>query len=140
VDNVTAPRITHRPNGVVVLTFPYSADLVAALKTRIPAYARRYDPDSHAWTVISSHADVATRLMLDVSPDVETVGVAAPDRGRPSSDDPWVILHLQPTAPLELVTAAHRCLAKLNHPDRGGDTSTMQRINRAADQIRSQES
>jgi curved DNA-binding protein CbpA len=43
---------------------------------------------------------------------------------------------LRPTAPPELVSAAHRCLAKLNHPDAGGNTTTMQRINGAVEQIR----
>ncbi len=140
---MTGPRITRRPTGDVVLTFPYSADLVAALKTRIPAYARRYDPDSHAWTVISSHADVATRLMLDVFSDVETVGAQTGptfDRGSDTREAALVVLHLRPTAPPELIDAAYKALARLHHPDRGGDTATMQRLNRAADQIRSQES
>jgi membrane peptidoglycan carboxypeptidase len=35
-----------------------------------------------------------------------------------------------------IVTAAHRCLAKLNHPDQGGSTITMQVINHAVEQIK----
>lgn len=133
---MTGARITYRANGDVALAFPYSADLVAALKSGIPSYARRYDPDTHVWTVGGAYASVAEQLMHDVFPNAEVVDDAAPDRGRQSSDDPWVILHLQPTAPPELVLAAHRCLAKLNHPDQGGSTATMQMINHAVERIK----
>ncbi len=40
-------------------------------------------------------------------------------------------LHLLPTAPPELVTAAYRALAQLHHSDRGGDAAAMVQINRA---------
>ncbi len=43
----------------------------------------------------------------------------------------YTTLHLLPDAPVELIKAAYRCLAKLNHPDRGGDEKAMQRINEA---------
>jgi hypothetical protein len=45
------------------------------------------------------------------------------------------MLHLLPSAPAELVKAAHKIMAKLNHPDLGGDIDTMQRINAAFDSI-----
>ncbi len=136
---MTAPRIARLWDGSVRLTFPYAAELVDALKVTVPGYARAYDPVTRAWTVMAAYAHVATGLMRDVFPDVEIVGAATPppfDRGRPSSDDPYQVLHLLPSAPPELVTAAHRCLAKMNHPDRGGSTATMQAINGAVEQIR----
>jgi curved DNA-binding protein CbpA len=45
--------------------------------------------------------------------------------------DAYAVLHLLPTAPPELIKAAYRCLAMIHHPDRGGDTEAMQRINSA---------
>jgi curved DNA-binding protein CbpA len=36
-----------------------------------------------------------------------------------------------PSAPPEVVKAAYRALAVLNHPDKGGETEVMQRINAA---------
>ena len=136
---MTMPTITRTWTGSVVLTFPYAAELVEALKDEIPVHARRYDPAVKAWTVSAAYSHVAARLMFEVFPDVEIVEQPRPgssDRGPRAGDDPWRILHLRPTAPPELVTAAHKCLAKLNHPDRGGSTATMQRINAAVDRIR----
>ena len=37
--------------------------------------------------------------------------------------DPYLILHVQPTAPSEVVEAAYRALAMLIHPDRSGSES-----------------
>jgi curved DNA-binding protein CbpA len=77
--------------------------------------------------------------MYQAFTDVEIIDVAAGptfDRGSGTRDDPYIVLHLRPTAPPELVNAAHKVLAKLNHPDAGGDTITMQRINSAVESIR----
>jgi hypothetical protein len=136
---MNVPLIARLWDGSVRLTFPFDRWLVDALKGEVPVYARTYDPDTRAWTITAAYAHVASRLMHDVFPDVEIVGAATPppfDHSRPSRDDPWVTLHLRPTAPPELVSAAHKCLAKLNHPDAGGSTALMQRINAAADRIR----
>jgi hypothetical protein len=48
----------------------------------------------------------------------------------------FATLHLLPTAPPELVQAAHRTLVKVHHPDVGGDTQVMTRINLAVQKIR----
>ena len=137
---MTAPRITRRWDASVVLTFPYSVWLVDTLKAEIPGHARTYDPLAKSWTITAAYASVAARLMHDVFPDVEVVDTAQAgppfDRGSGTRDDPYIVLHLRPTAPPELVNAAHKVLAKLNHPDAGGDTITMQRINSAVEQIR----
>jgi hypothetical protein len=45
-------------------------------------------------------------------------------------------LHLQPDAPPEVVQAAYKALVRLHHPDTGGNTRTMQEINRAMGKIR----
>jgi len=45
-------------------------------------------------------------------------------------------LHLLPSAPPELVTAAYRTLTTLHHPDHGGDTSAMIAINQAVATLR----
>ncbi len=38
---------------------------------------------------------------------------------------------------IELMEAGRRSMAKSHHPDHGGDTATMQRINRIVDQVKS---
>ncbi len=91
------------------------------------------------WTVTAGCFPVVFRLMHQTFLDVEVEERARPgassDRA-PHAGDPYAVLHLLPSAPPELVTAAHRCLAELNHPDRGGSTATMQAINAAVDAIR----
>ncbi len=129
---MTAPTITRTPDGRAVLKFPYDPWLVESLKTGIPGHARSYAPETKAWTVAPAYVAVATRLMLAAFPDVELVD---PSRTAPPSD-PYVVLHLLPSAPPELVTAAHKCLSKLHHPDKGGDTATMQAINAAAEALK----
>lgn len=48
---------------------------------------------------------------------------------------PHATLHLLRTAPPELVKAAFHCLAKLYHPDRGGDLAKMQALNSAYEKL-----
>ena len=43
----------------------------------------------------------------------------------------YAALHLQPGAPQPVVKAAYRALAQVHHPDAGGDTAVMARINAA---------
>ena len=44
-------------------------------------------------------------------------------------------LYLLPSAPKEVVRAAHRALAQIHHPDRGGNIEKMVEINLAFDRI-----
>lgn len=135
---MTQPTITRTHDGRAVLRFPYDQWLVESLKDSIPSHARAYDPVERTWTVTPAYVAVAVQLMLAVFPDVDLVdqsSTGSSDRA-PHAGDAYRVLHLLPSAPPELVTAAHRCLAKLNHPDRGGSTVTMQRINAAVEAIR----
>lgn len=66
--------------------------------------------------------------------------VAAPTPPPPppgvGSSGPYAVLHVASTAPLAVCEAAYRALAKLAHPDQGGSTQTMQRLNAAIETIR----
>lgn len=48
---------------------------------------------------------------------------------------PHATLHITEDAPKEVVASAYKALALKHHPDRGGDTETMARINDAYDQL-----
>ena len=136
---MTAPRIVRR-DGAATLTFPFDAWLVDALKAEIPGHARTYDPVAKSWTVAPAYVGIAIRLMYQAFTDVEIIDAAAGptfDRGGDPREAALVVLHLRPTAPPELVDAAYKCLARLHHPDRGGDHDAMLAINAAAEQIRS---
>lgn len=50
--------------------------------------------------------------------------------------DPHAVLFLIPGAPIEVIRAAHRALASLHHPDRGGDVNKMVEINLAYDVLK----
>jgi hypothetical protein len=49
---------------------------------------------------------------------------------------PYDLLHLRPSAPIEVCEAAYRSLSKLYHPDVTGSASTQQSLNQAIEQIR----
>jgi len=139
VDRVTTPQIQRRWDGAHVLTFPFDRWLVDTLKAEIPGHARTYDSTAKSWTVAPAYAGVAIRLICQAFGEVEVIDAAAGsgfDRGGDPREAALVVLHLRPSAPPELVDAAYRCLAKLHHPDAGGSTAVMQRINRAVESIR----
>ncbi len=132
---MSSPLIAWHPDGSAAdVTFPYDAFVVAGIKRAVPAPLRTYDPDTKTWTVAGRYVSAVYQVLAQVFGDVDIEGTP-PGSESQASDDPWVILHLRPTAPPELVTAAHKCLAKLNHPDRGGSTAVMQRINNAVESI-----
>ena len=130
--------IWHADGSAADITFPFSAFVVSEIKRSVPSPLRSYDPDSKAWTISARYVSAVYHILAQVFGEVDVEGsrTGAADHGRPSRDDPWVILHLRPTAPPELVSAAHKVLARLHHPDAGGSTALMQRINGAVEQIR----
>jgi hypothetical protein len=134
---MTAPTMLITPYGRAVLAFPFDRWLVDALK-EIPAYARSYDPATKQWTVESPYIAVARRLLTTVFPDADITD-ESPRFTPPASGTPrtaYHVLHLRETAPRELVEGAYKILARLHHPDAGGDHETMQALNEAIDIIR----
>ena len=131
--------IWHADGSAADVRFPYDAFVVAEIKRVVPAPLRSYDPGTKAWTISARYVSTVFHILAQVFGEVEVEGsrTGSADRGRPTGGDPYQVLHLLPSAPPELVSAAHKCLAKLTHPDVGGDTAMMQMINAAAEQIRS---
>ncbi len=143
------------PNGDAEFHSPYNAVYVSLLRERIPAAGRRWVPrEGQAggyWWVAAPHVDQVARYFSEFFPDGDFLDAAprgaryrahTPPPPPPRRDDPFGVLHLRETAPLELVEAAGRTLAKLHHPDakppgeRALATAAMQRINTALDQVR----
>jgi len=106
----------------------------------------RYDPDEREWTLPSYSVE---RLQRWADAWTSQQEWDAPrrngqqhrsDRHQDAPAAPlteaYATLHLLPSAPPELVTAAYRALAQLHHPDRGGDTGAMIVINRAVEILR----
>lgn len=120
--------------------------LVESLKDTIAPSHRRYDSVKRRFMV---KGDLLNELMVWIDGARENFFVevewataqkaheAPPPRPRstPPRADAYAALFLLPTAPKAVVKAAYRALAQLNHPDLGGDTSAMQRINAAYKQL-----
>lgn len=107
------------------------------LKQRIPAPARRWSAERKTWRVSAAYKDALREWQAEWfdGPRRRTPTPPPPPRSAwPPIDgrvEAYRALHLLPTAPPELVKVAYRTLATLHHPDKGGDTATMQAINAA---------
>ncbi len=119
--------------------------LIEALKNFVSPVYRRYEPATRKW-VVGEPAAESFRHWLSYAratfgAQVQWIGEAyedpesewtPPKRERPKPSDPYVTLHLLPSAPPEVVKAAYRALATLHHPDKpGGDGERMKVINDA---------
>ena len=58
--------------------------------------------------------------------------LAAPEMER----DPYEVLGVRPDAPLEVIEASHKALAKSHHPDVGGSDEAMKELNSALEKIK----
>jgi len=119
---------------------------IGTLKSYIHASARSYDPQTRQWHV---DADAQTEFDRWLTYLVTVLGARiewqhdeakeerqhqwppAGYRKQPTREELLKRLHLLPDAPPELIKAAYRTLAQMNHPDHGGDTRRMQELNEA---------
>ncbi len=118
--------------------FPFDRGVVESIKQMVPSHSRTFDPDEKAWYVAPRYAELIRNLLesvfLEVEVDAERTAYTPPTGTTPRTE--YHVLHLQPTAPPELVEVAYRCLSRLYHPDRGGNHETMTAINEAVSIIR----
>jgi len=116
---------------------------IDALKSYIGVPLRSYKPASREWEV-DADADAEIKCWLtfcrtEVGADVIWLKGSEhrqrhthqPHEPRPKSLDPYVTLHLLPTAPAAVIKASYKALAVLHHPDHGGDEEQMKRLNAA---------
>jgi len=133
-DGAYAVRLSSHDSGIFKM-------MIEMLKDYVLPYHRVYMPERRTWRVDAyAHdclhgwlayvrADFNARvewLEADADPEQEWTPPV-----KPKAVDPYTTLHLLSSAPPEVVKAAYRALAVLNHPDKGGDTNAMQRINDA---------
>jgi hypothetical protein len=106
-------------------------------RARVRAWADRwFDPDARGFTEDgpAGHAD-GSRSYSQGRNSYARYGEAGTSTG--VVEDAYRVLHLYPTAPPELVQAAHRILIKQVHPDAGGSHEDAVRINAAWERVRS---
>ena len=138
----TTASATYLKDGRVMLKFPYNEWVISGLKYEIPGNQRQWDPQAKVWYVDIVWAVRAIGILQENFDDVEVIhdrGTTPPPPIR-KTDPSFAALHLLPSAPPELIDAAYRCLSWLNHPDVGGSTSAMQKINAAHDLLKTRRS
>lgn len=120
------------------LTFDYDPAMVEALKANIPSRSRKWNPDLRQWWFKSDQIDSVERLARMYCGRVEYEQGrrshqwgASPHTGTSTLADAYQTLYVTPGAPPEVIRAAYRALSKLYHPDVGGDTAMMQKVNEA---------
>ncbi len=132
------PLIIWHPDGSVAdVRFPYDAFVVGEIKRSVPSPLRSYDPDTKAWTISARYVSTVFHILARVFGEVEVEGsrTGTSDPRQRASGDPYQVLHLLPSAPDEVVTVVYRTLARLTHPDVGGDHDAMLALNQAYDAI-----
>jgi hypothetical protein len=136
----------------VTLTFPFSAEFVADLKSAVRFPLRRWIPEDRVWAIRIAAFSRVHELLETHFPGMEMkVAQDAADMIReqyestierpmlksyPNSWGPYRELYLNDDAPECVVSAAYKALARVYHPDLGGDGETMSRINQAYEEIR----
>lgn len=124
-------------------SFVFSA-FVDDLKREIPHRSRKWDSDSRHWLLKEDQIEVLTGLLAihglryeyQDEPQEDEEEAPAPRQLPMSVKEAASTLFLLPTAPPFVIQAAYRALAKQAHPDAGGSTEQMQRINAAMEILR----
>lgn len=139
--------ITTTPEGYSIkmrgLTRETFALSIETLKRVVSPPHRRFEPESKAWIVSLEAQEQLAHWCgyMTAAPAASVQWIEAEQEHEPQPTsaplplDAYATLWLVPGCPRELVKVAYRELAKLNHPDVGGDTLMMQRINDAYRQL-----
>jgi hypothetical protein len=133
-------RVCIDADGVLTYRGPYIPALIGGFKS-LPFRFRDYAPDDgKLWTIKPPYAEEALTLILRYVPDAQVEYTHQSQTHRTGAapgavSDHFATLHLLPTAPPELIGAAYRALAKLTHPDCGGDPAAMRRLTEAHDAL-----
>ena len=84
------------------------------------------------------HKKTKTRQKTKTTRKKKTTKSPRKPRKKKEEASPYDVLNVQEDAPDEVVKAAHRALARLNHTDLGGDENKMKKINEAFEKIKTE--
>lgn len=114
---------------IVAVRTPYDPAIVASLKTMIPGSLRRWDGTRKIWLVDQTMMPKLEELLARLSYHVED-GTLAEERTAPANGhSPYHDLLVD--VPEGTLRKVYRVLAIDCHPDRGGSTELMAKINTA---------
>jgi len=108
-------------NDRYTVRFSYDPLLVELLKSRVPSYARTWNSAGKLWTVDSVYAAPLAAAFTELGCTV--VGV---ETRTPSACDGWA-QHLFRAVGPSRVTAVHRALSKVLHPNVPTGSGVLQR-------------
>lgn len=116
-------------------------DFIESLKSSINYRKRKWDPTGKRWLF---HDDAIDDVILELSLhridfDMKEKRERAKERQSTAimtRQQAAAELYLLPDAPADVITAVFRVLAKQYHPDMGGSTEQMQRLNAAMEVLR----
>lgn len=123
--------------GVTLMERPADPQLEESATARLAAREAALRDRERELESVAAVLDVRKRMLDQREAKVvirEKLVRMALDRN--TSGGPYDTLYLLPSAPLPVMEAVYRALVKLYHPDAGGDTQKMARINAAWDQIK----
>lgn len=136
------------------LTHTYNKRFVDYIRLGIkPLSYRKYDPTTRQWSVHESklpyvvsygykcfdHVDyssLAYALKKSINDTVAGWKSGKPELNQITPKDPYATLFIIPQAPWEVVKAAHTALAKLHHPDKGGNSDKFIEIQAAYEALK----
>lgn len=113
--------------------------LIGNLKA-VPARKRKWDPNSKQWLFRHDLLDAIIGIVEALGLTYAFGDIAGDEKANHrnlpmSRAQAAAALYLLPTAPDFVVSAAYRAMAKHCHPDAGGSTEQMQRINAAMEAL-----
>ena len=123
--------LTAGQTGRVIVRFAYDPDLVVAIKSAVPAYARSWDPDGRRWLVEVTYVDDVTAEARHLGYRVDDRRTTSRERRRTTSPPTvgWADALFQAVGP-DLAEPVFRALTRVLHPDlETGDTRLMQELN-----------
>lgn len=129
----------HKADDGWLIETGFDAGYVDALKLELPRFARKWNEELRCWWIhpdfIGEAEAIARRYFspagTDDGPQPGHNGRGAASPSPPQAAQPWATLWLIPGAPAECVRACYRALARVHHPDAGGDEAAMKEINGA---------
>lgn len=113
---------------LATVTFPYDAEAVAIIKT---ISGRHWHASRRQWTIDATSAQLAAKRFTDAGFHVTINGRAYTATPAAMTTGTRPIADLFAALPAPLRPDAYKALARVLHPDVGGDTVLMQQLNDA---------
>jgi hypothetical protein len=128
-------RARHLPNGDLEIRAPYNPEFIAELKARVPSSTRQWVAEEKIWVVGRAYTDSALEILRGYFKVQEESARPGHEHSPSPKEELYAVLFLRPDAPRELLPVVYRQLAKLAHPDHGGDEERMKRLNAAYERL-----